>query len=33
VQQTKSKPETRMPKVKEGPMIAAPDQQTDKGAA
>lgn len=33
VQQTKSKPETRMPKVKEGPMIAAPDQQADKGAA
>jgi PrtD family type I secretion system ABC transporter len=33
VQQTKSKPETRMPKVKEGPMIAAPDQQTGKGAA
>lgn len=33
VQQTKSKPETRMPKVNEGPMIAAPDQQADKGAA
>ncbi|MFL4998502.1 MAG: type I secretion system permease/ATPase, partial [Microvirga sp.] len=33
VQQAKSKPEARMPKVNDGPMIAAPSQQADKGAA
>jgi PrtD family type I secretion system ABC transporter len=33
VQQAKSKPDARMPKVNDGPMIAAPGQQADKGAA
>lgn len=31
--QAKPKPEPRMPKVNEGPMIAAPSQRADKGAA
>jgi PrtD family type I secretion system ABC transporter len=33
VQQARSKPDARMPRVNEGPMIAAPDLQADKGAA
>ena len=33
VPQAKSKPEPRMPKVKEGPMIAAPSAQAGRGVA
>lgn len=32
-QQAKAKPDARMPKVNEGPMITAPGQQAGKGAA